>query len=925
VVDEPGREVRRVDGAHDTAAASGGTRRIGERVGPYRIEALLGEGGMGVVYRATDSQLGREVALKVLPDRFSEDPRRVARFEREAKLLASLNHPNVAQIYGLATSGERQALVMELVDGPTLAERMASETLPLADSLAIARQVAEALEEAHEKGIVHRDLKPQNVKAPHDGRVKVLDFGLAKAYAGDVSAVSSDDTSQSPTIANTGTQAGAVLGTAAYMAPEQARARPVDKRVDIWAFGVVLFEMLSGKRLFAADSVADTLVAVLAREIDWKALPATTPPAIRRLLRHCLERDPRNRLHDIADARLVIDDALAGGSDEALPAPPGRSRRRAAVGLLALAVAAALGALLVLAMQPGRQTPEPVRVQRLTFSGYDHQPSASPDGRFVAFVSARDGASRIWLKQLQGGGEQPLTEGRDLRPRFAPDGNSVGFLRESEPGRTDLYATALVGGQPRRLVANVSDFDWAPDGRSVAITRQLGDEGRPELSALGVVELGEAGRERTLLEAEGWILIGPRFRPDGGRIAVTRGGAVNSPGGWQLLLVDPVTGASEQLGASDGPGMISSSAWDHRGSGLYYAASPSDLGELTGTPSMVRLIEPGASPRTLFWASGLFPLNGFPSFPAVLSVLGPDRLIFDVLEQTQELREVALPGGTSRQLTRSLALDRQPAYSPDGRLVVFSSNRTGNLDLWLLDRESRALRQLTDDAAQDWDPGFSADGRRVLFSSSRGGSLEIWSIDLDGSNARQLSADGVNAENPTMTPDGRWVVYSSGNPRQPGLHRVRPDGSQAARITSGTHSLPEVSPDGRWALFVATTGLSASVRFVEIETGRLAPAAIGLGSTARAASITIGRGRWTRKGAAVAYAGVDERGHTGVYEQAFDPERDTSATRRRLAGFYDDVETESFGVAPDGGAITLAVTRETRSLMLAEGLPAAVR
>jgi len=252
---------------------------------------------------------------------------------------------------------------------------------------------------------------------------------------------------------------------------------------------------------------------------------------------------------------------------------------------------------------------------------------------------------------------------------------------------------------------------------------------------------------------------------------------------------------------------------------------------------------------------------------------------------------------------------------------VFSSNRTGNLDLWLLDRESLALRQLTDDASQDWDPGFSADGRRVLFSSSRGGNLEIWSVDLDGSNARQVSADGVDAENPTMTPDGRWMVYSSGNPDHLGLFRIRPDGSDAARITTGSHTTPEVSPDGRWALFVSTTGLSARVQFVEIETARIARAVIDLGSTTRAASITLGRGRWTRKGTAVAYTGIDDRGRTGVFEQDFDPDHDTAATRRPLAGFFDDLQTESFGVAPNGSTITLAMIRETHSLMLADGLP----
>ena len=898
------------------------TLEAGSRLAHYEITVPLGRGGMGMVYRATDTKLGRDVAIKVLPPEVVHDAERLQRFEREAQLLASLNHPNIAAIYGLEEAGGTPFLALELVEGEDLAEHLQRGAVSLHEALEIARQVAEGLEAAHERGIVHRDLKPANIKLASDGRVKVLDFGLAKAWTVDPRSGSAPDLSRSPTLARAETQAGVILGTAPYMSPEQARGKPVDKRTDVWAFGVVLFEMLTGREIFAGETVTDVLAAVLTTQIPFDTLPESTPPPVRRLLRRCLERNPKNRLHDIADARIVIDEVISGRSEEPAPGAPARAfRRRTAFALAALPVAAALGALLVLVGRPDRSPPEPVSLRRLTFSGDDRQPSVSPDGRFVAFASSRDGVSRIWLKQLEGGGEQRLTEGPDFLPRFSSDGNSVGFLRESTPGRYDLYRTALVGGQPRRLVDNVSDFDWSPDGRSVAFTRQPKEDGRADVSTLKVADLEEVVHERTLLEVEGWMLLAPRWRPDGGRIAVTRGETISASGGWKLLLVDPVTGASEDLGAIDGLGMISSSAWDHRGTGLLYAVSPNAIGDFTGTPATVRLIVPGASPRTLFWASGLFPLTGFSSFPAVFSILGPHRLVFDAREQSQELREVDLVSGATRQLTRTLALDRQPAYSPDGRFVVFSSTRTGNLDLWLLDRKARALRQLTDDGSQDWDPGFSADGQRVLFSSSRGGNLEIWSIDLDGSNARQLSADGVDAENPTMTPDGRWLVYSSGNPDHLGLFRMRPDGSEAARITTGFHATPEVSPDGRWALFVSTTGLVAAVRFVEIETGRLAPAVIDLGSTMRAASITLGRGRWTRNGASVAFTGIDDRGRTGVFEQDFDPEHNTAATRRPLAGFFDDVETESFGVGPDGSTLTLAVIRETRSLMLADGLP----
>ena len=293
----------------------------GIRLGPYEITAKLGEGGMGEVYRATDTKLRRDVAIKVLPSAFTEDKERLARFEREAQLLAQLHHPNIASIFGLEESSGVRALVMELVEGPTLAERLENGPLPLDESLSVARQIAEALEEAHEKGIVHRDLKPQNIKASREGKVKVLDFGLAKALDPmSSSSASASQLAQSPTLTFGATQMGVILGTAAYMSPEQAKGLAVDKRADIWAFGVVLFEMLTGRRLFAGDSVTETLAAVLTREIDWKALPATTPPALRRLLERCLDRDVKQRLRDIGEARVTLEESRSQSRGErALP------------------------------------------------------------------------------------------------------------------------------------------------------------------------------------------------------------------------------------------------------------------------------------------------------------------------------------------------------------------------------------------------------------------------------------------------------------------------------------------------------------------------------------------------------------------------------------------------------------------------------
>src|SRR5271170_5854032 len=287
----------------------------GTRLGPYEILAPIGAGGMGEVYRARDAKLGRDVALKVLPEAFARDAERMARFQREAKVLASLNHPNIATIHGLEDSGSTHALVMELVEGPTLADRVKSGPIPIDESVRIAKQMCEAVEYAHERGIVHRDLKPANVKVTSDDAVKVLDFGLAKAIEGDAASI---DIATSPTMSRMATLAGVLLGTAAYMSPEQAKAKPVDRRADIWAFGCVLYEMLTGKMAFRGETVTDTLAAVIKEEPDWSQLPSATPLRVRVLLQRCLQKDPKQRLRDIGDARISIDEVLAGAPDPSL-------------------------------------------------------------------------------------------------------------------------------------------------------------------------------------------------------------------------------------------------------------------------------------------------------------------------------------------------------------------------------------------------------------------------------------------------------------------------------------------------------------------------------------------------------------------------------------------------------------------------------
>src|SRR5277367_2622677 len=295
------------------------TLATGSRLGPYEILAGIGAGGMGEVYRARDSKLGRDVALKVLPEAFARDAERMARFQREAKVLASLNHPNIASIYGLEDSGATHALVMELVEGPTLADRIRSGPIPIDEALRIAKQMCEALEYAHERGIVHRDLKPANLKVTNDDAVKVLDFGLAKAIEGDAASV---DISTSPTMSRMATLAGVLLGTAAYMSPEQAKGKAVDRRADIWAFGCVLYEMLTGHLAFSGETVTDTLAAVIMKDPDWSQLPTATPVRVRVLLQRCLQKDPKQRLRDIGDARISLEEVLSGAPDSSLGGAP---------------------------------------------------------------------------------------------------------------------------------------------------------------------------------------------------------------------------------------------------------------------------------------------------------------------------------------------------------------------------------------------------------------------------------------------------------------------------------------------------------------------------------------------------------------------------------------------------------------------------
>ena len=447
---------------------------VGSRLGHYDVTALIGEGGMGQVYQATDTKLHRQVALKILPEAFATDPDRLARFQREAQVLASLNHPNIASIHGLEESDGTRALVLELVEGPTLADRIAPGPIPVDEALAIAKQIAEALEAAHEAGVIHRDLKPANIKVKDDGVVKVLDFGLARAFQPDAV---SGDASLSPTLTAAATQAGLIMGTAAYMAPEQAKGKPVDKRVDIWAFGAVVYEMLTGRSAFTGEDVADTLAFVLTKQIDWTAVPSGAPDALRHLLQRCLERNPKQRLRDIGDARADIDDLLTGAvalqPTESITTPTERQYSLSTMLATALALATLVGIGVWNLTLPERDGV-------LRFYGLaqgtelvmqsSRQPVAiSPDGQSLAFATAGS-PNQLHLRSVDQLDHRTVPGiGDPWNPFFSPDSEWLGFL-----DGTTLKRVSVRGGPATAIVeiggTGLHGASWASDDTIVFAT-----------------------------------------------------------------------------------------------------------------------------------------------------------------------------------------------------------------------------------------------------------------------------------------------------------------------------------------------------------------------------------------------------------------------------------------------------------------------
>jgi Tol biopolymer transport system component len=586
-------------------------------------------------------------------------------------------------------------------------------------------------------------------------------------------------------------------------------------------------------------------------------------------------------------------------------------------GLGLLLLGAVIGAMAVDGLRE-TEIAAPVKVTRLTTSGQDWSPAASPDGQTVAFISSRDGRSRVWLRQMKGGTEAPLTDGPDLEPRFSPDGSSVLFLRD-EGSVHSAYRAPVVGGPARKILDNVWDACWSPEGERLAFLRISGEAASP-LVQVGISHI-QSGEITELAVIEGRFVYGLRWSPDGRWLSTsTRTGVMNAPDN-SLLLVDAETGELHH-GATI-PTRLSSAAWTADSRSLIVAYSASLVGDMASSLGRVILVDPFSNrEQPLFWVRSVF--AGSSDF-ARFEWLNDDSLVFDEILWRGSLDQVGADGevyeSAGRRLTQGTGRDRQPAFSPDGESIVFSSDRSGNLDIWTIEPESGELRQLTDDDADDWDPAFSVDGQRILWSSNRSGNLEIWTARADGSGARQLTHDGQDAENPTQTADGEWIVYASANPDRNGVWKIRSDGSEEVQVASGAYFLPEVSPDGRHVMYLVNDVQRNASRLLvsDLETHEQV-FTTEIAFQGFRTVIQPGRVRWMPDGKSFVFVGPAEQGRRSLIEQDFHPGEDTTDSRRILVTYGSGNDLESFGISPDGRSMVIARIAHVRSLKLAEGV-----
>jgi serine/threonine-protein kinase len=841
----------------------------GTRIGPYDIVSVLGSGGMGVVYRARDTKLNRDVALKVLPEAFAADAERVARFKREAQVLASLNHPHIAAIYGFEDSGSTHALALELVEGPTLAERIAQGPIPLNEALPIAKQIAEALEAAHEQGIVHRDLKPANIKLRPDGTVKVLDFGLAKAL--EPVSGGRPELTNSPTITTPAmTHMGVILGTAAYMSPEQAKGRPADKRSDVWAFGCILFEMLTGRRAFEGEDVSDTLATVLKGEPDWSLLPADTAPTIRRLLQRCLAKNRQARIPDVAVVRFDLDDA---SSDPTAPtmvattgARPSRPRSRASRWLPLMATAIVTG-VAVEAVNWWRPLSAPELVLRLSVVPADGSPvgnvslardvAITPDGNRVVYGTGQSFETlQLFVRGLDQLDATPLTGLRSpVAPFPSPDSQWVGYF-EGATSSSSMKKVSITGGPAVTICAAPlpGGASWGSDGTIVfasdgALLRVAEGGGTPEILAKP---------ERTKGE---FAFTTPEILPGGRAVLFTILPTTNRLENGRIAVRDLKTGQTKVVlqGGTD-PHYVRSGHLVYAAAGSLRAVGfDTDRLEVRGpavpivehvatkVPTATAMfavarngtllyrtgdIQDAARLRTLVWVDrqGREEPLGVPPRAYAYVHLSPDstKLALDIRDQENDIWTWDLVRhGPLTRLTFDPGFNRVGVWSrPDGKKVAFSAERDDAENIYLQAADgSGTADRLTNRAGQQLPQSFTPDGTQLLFVTPVLAPFDIGVVNLTGDRRADLLLHGPQSEtNPDISPDGRWLAYESDESKQPEIY-VRPFPKVETgrwQVSSGGGSRPVWARSGRELFYESPEQIGAralKIWAVSVESG----------------------------------------------------------------------------------------------------------
>ncbi len=823
---------------------------VGTQLGPYEILGPLGVGGMGEVYRARDSKLGREVALKVLPAAFASDAERMARFKREAQVLASLNHPNIAAVYGMedgtistdksaavhldpnsssrtpVIAGTPPALVMELVEGPTLAERLRLRRLELEDSLPIARQIAEALEAAHDRGIIHRDLKPANIKIRPDGVVKILDFGLAKAIQGDPA---SSDLQNSPTITYMSTMAGTILGTAAYMSPEQAKGKPLDRRTDVWSFGCVLFEMLSGKQAFTGETSSDVLADVIRGEPRWQELPESTPPRLNELIRRCLEKDPRQRLQAIGEGRIAVEQTLAeitvaahspdgtisptasgvhpqpiaaasasniSSAASASAAAPRAANSSSILPWVLAALFAALAAWLGFTEVSQLKHPASTIVTQLlppdgeTFAltgNYAGPPQLSPDGRYLAFVSSnKEGLRRLWVRPLADPKLQLIANSDGAtEPFWSPDSRSVGYFASGK-----MYRVDIAGGSPRPITesTNGRGAAWSPNG-----TILYGPN--PSLGLWTVADSGGVGQKFGKLDP-----------------------AVHSPNRrWPQILPDGthfICFARSDVSASESGVFAGSLA-----GGPLKLVIHSDSSAIYAPPGYLLFVQGGVLVAQKFDTRALA-VTGEPLPLAQHAEV--NAIIYRGIVTASENGLLVFGTGSGAQGTYTMNwMDRtgkilgtigdpaeysDPRISHDGsKLAVSIDTGEGGNNIWVIDLVHGARNRVTFGNGINGGAAWSPDDKSLTFSSGRNGTYQLYQQPADGSGEAQRLTDGTMPEiSGSWSRDGKTLAYTVPSGAQ-GKSQIwlLPAGGKPAAFIQGNFDVlnPVISPDSKWLAF----------------------------------------------------------------------------------------------------------------------------